>query len=64
MMVKADHDESSPYAAMQAAAIVAKRCRELGINALHGKETFFFKKKKYFCFLKNESSNIFCTPLL
>lgn len=35
MMVKADRDESSPYAAMMAAQIVAARCRELGITALH-----------------------------
>jgi small subunit ribosomal protein S14e len=35
MKVKADRDESSPYAAMLAAQDVATRCRECGINALH-----------------------------
>lgn len=35
MKVKADRDESSPYAAMLAAQDVAVRCREVGINALH-----------------------------
>ena len=35
MKVKADRDESSPYAAMFAAQDVAARCKELGINALH-----------------------------
>ena len=35
MKVKADRDESSPYAAMLAAQDVAARCREVGINALH-----------------------------
>ena len=46
MKVKADRDESSPYAAMLAAQDVAVRCKELGITALHikiratgGKET-------------------------
>merc|ERR1712093_190074 len=34
MKVKADRDESSPYAAMLAAQDVATRCKELGINAL------------------------------
>jgi len=33
--VKADRDESSPYAAMLAAQDVATRCKELGITALH-----------------------------
>merc|ERR1711874_913745 len=33
--VKADRDESSPYAAMLAAQDVAVRARELGITALH-----------------------------
>ena len=33
--MKADRDESSPYAAMLAAQDVALRCKELGINALH-----------------------------
>ena len=33
--MKADRDESSPYAAMLAAQDVATRCKELGINALH-----------------------------
>ena len=35
MKVKADRDESSPYAAMLAAQDVAARCREVGVNALH-----------------------------
>eukprot|EP00998_Keelungia_sp_KM082_P010716 NODE_6918_length_614_cov_94.956879_g6895_i0.p2 GENE.NODE_6918_length_614_cov_94.956879_g6895_i0~~NODE_6918_length_614_cov_94.956879_g6895_i0.p2 ORF type:complete len:151 (+),score=33.57 NODE_6918_length_614_cov_94.956879_g6895_i0:73-525(+) len=35
MKVKADRDESSPYAAMLAAQDVAVRCKECGINALH-----------------------------
>merc|ERR1712125_177084 len=35
MKVKADRDESSPYAAMMAAQDVAVRCKELGITALH-----------------------------
>lgn len=35
MKVKADRDESSPYAAMLAAQDVAVRCKELGVNALH-----------------------------
>jgi small subunit ribosomal protein S14e len=35
MKVKADRDESSPYAAMLAAQDVAIRCKELGITALH-----------------------------
>ena len=35
MKVKADRDESSPYAAMLAAQDVAARCKELGITALH-----------------------------
>ncbi|RYC54095.1 hypothetical protein CHU98_g12118 [Xylaria longipes] len=37
MKVKADRDESSPYAAMLAAQDVAQRCKDLGINALHVK---------------------------
>merc|ERR1712186_296076 len=35
MKVKADRDESSPYAAMLAAGDVADRCKQLGITALH-----------------------------
>merc|ERR1711982_83014 len=35
MKVKADRDESSPYAAMQAAQDVAERCKDKGITALH-----------------------------
>ncbi|THU49296.1 hypothetical protein C4D60_Mb06t08060 [Musa balbisiana] len=35
MKVKADRDESSPYAAMLSAQDVAQRCKELGITALH-----------------------------
>lgn len=37
MKVKADRDESSPYAAMLAAQDVATRCKEIGITALHVK---------------------------
>lgn len=37
MKVKADRDESSPYAAMMAAQDVAVRCKELGITAVHVK---------------------------
>mmetsp|Transcript_28893 Transcript_28893/g.92793 ORF Transcript_28893/g.92793 Transcript_28893/m.92793 type:complete len:151 (+) Transcript_28893:63-515(+) len=37
MKVKADRDESSPYAAMFAAQDVAAHCKELGIGALHVK---------------------------
>merc|ERR550537_1523836 len=35
MKVKADRDESSPYAAMLAAQDVVTRCKELGITAVH-----------------------------
>ena len=35
MKVKADRDESSPYAAMLAAQDVAAKCKERGITALH-----------------------------
>lgn len=35
MKVKADRDESSPYAAMLAAQDVAEICKTYGINALH-----------------------------
>jgi len=35
MKVKADRDESSPYAAMLAAQDVAEQCKKLGVNALH-----------------------------
>ena len=35
MKVKADRDESSPYAAMLAAQDVAAKCKEIGITALH-----------------------------
>merc|ERR1712174_3819 len=37
MKVKADRDESSPYAAMLAAQDVAVKCKDLGITALHVK---------------------------
>merc|ERR1719271_198011 len=37
MKVKADRDESSPYAARLAAQDVAHRCKEVGITALHVK---------------------------
>lgn len=35
MKVKADRDESSPYAAMLAAQDAAVKCKELGITAIH-----------------------------
>lgn len=35
MKVKADRDESSPYAAMLAAQDVAEICKSYGITALH-----------------------------
>lgn len=35
MKVKSDREESSPYAAMQAAGDVAKKLKNLNINALH-----------------------------
>merc|ERR1712153_97301 len=35
MKVKADRDESSPYAAMLAAQDVAEKCKSLGVTALH-----------------------------
>jgi len=35
MKVKADREESSPYAAMLAASDVVKRLQELHINAIH-----------------------------
>ena len=37
MKVKADRDESSPYAAMLAAQDVAEICKARGINAVHCK---------------------------
>merc|ERR1712006_47786 len=37
MKVKANRDESSPYAAMLAAQDVAQRCKDLGITAVHVK---------------------------
>jgi len=37
MKVKADRDESSPYAAMLAAQDVADKCKERGITAVHVK---------------------------
>ncbi|ONM62769.1 40S ribosomal protein S14-3 [Zea mays] len=40
MKVKADRDESSPYAAMLASQDVAQRCKELGITALHINSVF------------------------
>ena len=35
MKVKADRDESSPYAAMLAAQDCAAKCKEVGITAVH-----------------------------
>merc|ERR1712130_482577 len=35
MKVKANRDESSPYAAMLAAQDVAQRCKDLGVTSLH-----------------------------
>jgi len=37
MKVKADRDESSPYAAMLAAQDVSEKCKERGITAIHVK---------------------------
>lgn len=37
MKVKADRDESTPYAAMLAAHDVAEKCKEVGITAVHVK---------------------------
>ncbi len=37
MKVKADRDESSPYAAMLAAQDVAERLKQIGVTALHVK---------------------------
>ncbi|CCF75852.2 small subunit ribosomal protein S14e [Babesia microti strain RI] len=37
MKVKADRDESSPYAAMMAAQDVAAKLKELGVTAIHVK---------------------------
>lgn len=37
MKVKADRDESSPYAAMLAAQDAAQKCKEVGITAVHVK---------------------------
>lgn len=53
MKVKADRDESSPYAAMLAAQDVAVRCKELGINALHIKIRAT-GGKKYLLFMQVE----------
>ena len=54
MKVKADRDESSPYAAMLAAQDVATRCKELGINALHIKiRATGGKNLHYYIFLPN-----------
>ncbi len=35
MVVKADRDESSPYAAMQAAFLAAQNARDRGITSIH-----------------------------
>merc|ERR1711879_201430 len=35
MMVTSDREESSPYAAMMAAQEVAKKLKEIGVNAIH-----------------------------
>ena len=37
MKVKADREESSPYAAMQASVDIALKLKQLGVNALHFK---------------------------
>lgn len=37
MKVKADRDESSPYAAMLAAQDVVEQCKKVGITAVHVK---------------------------
>lgn len=60
MKVKADRDESSPYAAMLAAQDVAARCKELGINALHIKIRAtggMFRSSLYDC--RMSSSHVF-----
>merc|ERR1719155_51627 len=35
MQVTSDREESSPYAAMMAAAEVSKKLKEIGVNAVH-----------------------------
>jgi small subunit ribosomal protein S14e len=35
MMVTNDREESSPYAAMMAANVVAEKLKEIGVNAIH-----------------------------
>jgi small subunit ribosomal protein S14e len=57
MKVKADRDESSPYAAMLAAQDVATRCKEIGINALHIKIRATGGK---FCFLGYRQTETGC----
>lgn len=52
MKVKADRDESSPYAAMLAAQDVAIRCKELGITALHVKIRATGGESKYMTLLQ------------
>lgn len=56
MKVKADRDESSPYAAMLAAQDVAARCKELGITALHIKIRATGGKLHRQCILEHESN--------
>lgn len=58
MKVKADRDESSPYAAMLAAQDVAVRCKELGINALHIKIRATGGMSSQSSILKNLDSDI------
>jgi small subunit ribosomal protein S14e len=60
MKVKADRDESSPYAAMLAAQDVAIRCKELGINALHIKirATGGNSHHQIFCYRTSANRNL------
>jgi small subunit ribosomal protein S14e len=53
MKVKADRDESSPYAAMLAAQDVAAKCKEVGITAVHvkiratgGTRTYYLRARR------------------
>ena len=55
MKVKADRDESSPYAAMLAAQDVAAKCKELGITALHIKIRATGGMKIYFCLFRYQN---------
>ena len=58
MKVKADRDESSPYAAMLAAQDVAARCKELGINALHIKIRATGGKEPHYLINRNADNRL------